>query len=435
MTETDTNSEFSADDLFLNANPSGPKSHSIRAKPSGIKRLNQYPIIVGGVVAMTALLIATLTFNGSGGHDSESKAKDDHGLVNPKGQWYADIPETPTTVPDLSAASTPVVLAPTAPKETVPVIPVNQPMQNVQPPAPDPIEEKRRQARMQAFDAGLTAPGFRGGGVGESGNVGRGNNRQALMPGGSNQQSDLLDSYVRDMRAARAGGMAGEDDQNKQDQKDQFLNNIQQAATSDYHKEGLKQPISPYEVKAGTIIPAVMIGGINSDLPGEILAQVRENVYDTRSGQHVLIPQGSRLVGRYDSHVAFGQQRILAAWSRVIFPDGSSINLRGMPGADAAGYAGLFDEVDNHYLRTFGSAILMSAITAGIQISQGGGVPGPFQSQSPSQLATTAMGQQLGQAGSHAIQKNMNVQPTLTVRNGEPFNIIVTADLILPLSE
>ncbi|MBP9806534.1 MAG: TrbI/VirB10 family protein, partial [Candidatus Accumulibacter sp.] len=133
----------------------------------------------------------------------------------------------------------------------------------------------------------------------------------------------------------------------------------------------LEAPRSPFELRAGFVIPGTLISGINSELPGQIMAQVAQNVYDTPTGKHLLIPQGSRLVGRYSSDVAYGQARVLVAWQRIVFPDGKAIDIGAMPGADGVGYAGFTDQVNNHYLRLFGSALLMSAVTAGITYSQG----------------------------------------------------------------
>lgn len=121
-----------------------------------------------------------------------------------------------------------------------------------------------------------------------------------------------------------------------------------------------------YEVKTGAVIPGIMVTGINSDLPGNIIAQVSQNVFDTATGNHLLLPQGAKLFGVYDSRVIYGQERVLVAWNRVVFPDGSAITLGAMPGSDQSGYAGYTDKVDNHYLRIFGSAILMSMISGGM---------------------------------------------------------------------
>jgi type IV secretory pathway VirB10-like protein len=189
--------------------------------------------------------------------------------------------------------------------------------------------------------------------------------------------------------------------------------------------------LSPYELKAGSLIHAVMISGINSDLPGNIIAQVRENIYDTRTGNYLLIPQGARLFGRYDNQVAYGQSRVLVAWDRIIFPDTSSINLASMGGSDSSGYAGFTDQVNNHYGRIFGSAILMSVLEAGAQLSQpqtstANAVP------TTSQVIGASIGNQLAQTGNQLVQKNLSIQPTLEIRPGYEFNVMVSKDIIFP---
>ena len=216
-----------------------------------------------------------------------------------------------------------------------------------------------------------------------------------------------------------------------QDKKAEFLKEAKKQ-DPDYLPPGSsKAALSKYEVKAGAVIPAIMISGINSDLPGQIIAQVSENVYDTATGQFVLIPQGSRLIGMYDSRIAMGQSRVLAAWTRIIFPNGYSVDLQGMPGTDQSGYGGFTDQVDNHYLKLIGGATLISLFSAGMQLSQPqqsatmGGVP------SASQTLAGALGQQLGNVGTQFAQRQMNVQPTLTIRPGYQINVMVTKDMIL----
>src|SRR6266851_1113220 len=132
----------------------------------------------------------------------------------------------------------------------------------------------------------------------------------------------------------------------------------------------LHPPASPYTVMPGSVIPAVLIGGINSDLPGPVLAQVSENVFDSATGKSLLIPQGSRLVGAYRNASAWGQQRVQIAWQRLIFPNTASMDLPQMPGTDQGGYAGFADQVNNHYLATFGTAAVMSLISAGQMVGQ-----------------------------------------------------------------
>jgi type IV secretion system protein VirB10 len=202
---------------------------------------------------------------------------------------------------------------------------------------------------------------------------------------------------------------------------------------ADYLRASVRKPMSPYEVKAGTIIPAVMLTAINSDLPGQITGQVRENVYDSDTGEHLLIPQGTRLVGLYDHHIAYGQQRVLITWKRLILPNGSSLSLRdGMPGADAVGAGGFHDQVNNHYLRIFGHALLMSVISAGAQLSQIPQYGQSFAGPSAGNVLGGAMGQQLGSATAEVLRRGMNVSPTLEIRPGFVFNVMVTQDVIFP---
>src|SRR5690606_38200477 len=121
------------------------------------------------------------------------------------------------------------------------------------------------------------------------------------------------------------------------------------------------------ELKRGSVIPASLITGINSDLPGRIIAQVSQNVFDSATGHNLLIPQGAKLFGRYDSNISFGQRRVLVVWTDIVFPDGSTLQIAGMAGADAAGFSGFTDKVNNHYVRTFGSAVLVALIGAGTE--------------------------------------------------------------------
>jgi type IV secretion system protein VirB10 len=216
-------------------------------------------------------------------------------------------------------------------------------------------------------------------------------------------------------------------DPNKQAQKQAWLN--QTPKTQDYLSDTRTPPISPYELKAGSVIPAVMISGINSDLPGQIIAQVRENVYDSATGQYLLLPQGSRLVGTYDNGITMGQSRVLAAWTRVIYPDGSSLDLGLMPGQDAGGYAGFNDKTNNHYARIFGSALMLSMFSAGIQLSQPQNNNG--DNYSSSQIIAASLGQQLGDLGMEVTRRNLDIAPTLEIRPGYLFNVMITKDIIL----
>ena len=183
-----------------------------------------------------------------------------------------------------------------------------------------------------------------------------------------------------------------------------------------------------FTLRAGFVIPATLISGVNSDLPGQIIAQVSQDVYDTPTGKYKLIPQGTRLVGTYNSSVAYGQSRVLIAWQRLVFPDGKALDIGSMPGADSAGYAGFKDKVNNHYLRIFGSAFLMSGIVAGINSTQTVTPDDPF-GNSINSLASQAIAQEMGRVAVEMIKKNMNISPTLEIRPGYRFNVMVTKDL------
>ncbi len=189
--------------------------------------------------------------------------------------------------------------------------------------------------------------------------------------------------------------------------------------------------VSPYEVKEGTIIPSVMIGGINSDLPGEIIAQVSHSVYDTATGQYLLIPQGTRIVGAYDHQVVNGQSRVLVIWKRLIYPDATSLTLEGMSGTDAAGYAGFKDKTNTHFWPTFRNALMLSALTAGVQLSQPRSQKGDYSYSSP-QIASAALGQEMNQIGMQTVARDLNRRPTLIIRPGYVFNVMVNKDVILP---
>jgi len=189
-------------------------------------------------------------------------------------------------------------------------------------------------------------------------------------------------------------------------------------------------PRSPYELRAGFVVPATLISGINSDLPGQIMAQVSQDVYDTATGRYKLIPQGARLVGRYSSDVAYGQARVLVAWQRIVFPDGKAMDIGAMPGADSAGFAGFNDEVNNHYIRLFAGAFLMSGVTAGIALSQDRDRQGVFGGRpTASSALSEALGQQLGQVTAQLISRNLSIAPTLEIRPGYRFNVVVTKDM------
>ncbi|MEB0032764.1 TrbI/VirB10 family protein [Undibacterium sp. RTI2.1] len=214
--------------------------------------------------------------------------------------------------------------------------------------------------------------------------------------------------------------------QNRQDQKQAFVATGGDTATR--NPASLQLPASPYQVMAGTIIPAALVTGINSDLPGQVIANVTEAVYDTATGRFLLIPQGSRLIGRYDSQVSFGQRRVLLVWTRLILPDTSSISLDRLPGIDPAGYAGLEDGVDWHWDRILAGAALSTLLGVGAELA----APDRTGSDSKIIIATRQSGQDtVNQVGQEITKRNVSIQPTLTIRPGFPMRVMVNKDLIL----
>lgn len=224
---------------------------------------------------------------------------------------------------------------------------------------------------------------------------------------------------------AQAGRLALDPgrDQNNQQRKLDFLGHTTPGGP--YNSHVLETPASPYQLMAGSIIAASLITGLNSDLPGLVIAQVTEPVFDTVTGRILLIPQGSRLIGSYDSVVAFGQRRALLVWQRIILPDGSSVEIDNLPATDAAGYAGLADKVDFHSWQLLKGVGLSTLLGVGTQLSLG-------SDESDLVRAIRESTQQsANEAGQRIVTKNLDIQPTITVRPGWPLRVIVHKDITL----
>jgi type IV secretion system protein VirB10 len=214
--------------------------------------------------------------------------------------------------------------------------------------------------------------------------------------------------------------------QNRQDQKEAFLAKAGDGAMR--NPGALQPPASPYQVMAGTVIPAALVTGINSDLPGQIIASVTDGVYDTATGRYLLIPQGSKLIGRYDSQVAFGQRRVLLVWTRLILPDTSSVALDKLPGIDPAGYAGLEDGVDWHWDRILAGAALSTLLGVGAELAA---PQGTTDGNRAVVAARESAQDTVNQVGQEITKRNLSVQPTLTIRPGFPMRVMVSKDLVL----
>ena len=282
-----------------------------------------------------------------------------------------------------------------------------------EPPVEDPVRQKLAQERVAA----LTSPLFAGG--------------EAAAPAAqpvalTGEPVAQTTPSVAPAASPAAGSAAAAS--TGQEHKLAFLNGTLDTKTADTKVEStdrLQAQSSPYVVQAGTVIPAALLTGIRSDLPGEITAQVSEDVFDSPTGRYRLIPQGARLVGQYDSQVAFGQSRVLLAWTRLILPDGRSIVLERLPGADPAGNAGLQDGVDNHWGQLFKAAALSSILGVGTQIGVGDNENGLIQALRQGPADT------LNQVGQQVIGRSLNIQPTLTIRPGFEIRVLVNRDLVL----
>ncbi len=187
-------------------------------------------------------------------------------------------------------------------------------------------------------------------------------------------------------------------------------------------------PTSPYQVMAGTVIAGALVTGIKSDLPGDVIGTVTESVYDSATGKFLLIPQGSRLMGKYNSQVSYGQSRVQLVWNRIILPDTSSLKLDNLAGTDPAGYSGLEDGVDWHWDRVFAGAALTTLLGVGAELA----APENRQNGNRIVIAGRDSAQDsINQVGQEMTRRNMNIQPTLTGRPGLPVRIIVNRDLML----
>jgi type IV secretion system protein VirB10 len=243
-----------------------------------------------------------------------------------------------------------------------------------------------------------------------------------------------LETAAAKAAAARARALAGGDldlatEGSEATRKLSFLTAEPEEAI--YNRHALQQPASPYQLMAGTIIAASLISGLNSDLPGFVIAQVTEPVYDSVSGRHLLIPQGTRLLGRYDNVVAFGQQRALVIWQRIILPDGSSVVIDNLPATDSGGYAGLADQIDFHTWQLLKGVALATLLGVGSELAFGAADNNDLVKALQQATQSTS-----NRAGQRLVERNLNVQPTLKVRPGWPLRVIVHKDIILrPIPE
>ena len=244
-----------------------------------------------------------------------------------------------------------------------------------------------------------------------------------LARSGAAEAATAAPPLAADSAASPPGEQGGATTTAGQGRNIAFANARDAGGTINPHR--LQQAASPWQLSAGSVIAASLVTGLNSDLPGMVVAQVTENAYDSATGRTLLVPQGARLIGRYDSVVAFGQSRALLIWQRIVFPDGSSISLDNLPATDTAGYAGVADRVDFHTWRLLRGIGLSTLLGVGTQLTFGGSEADLVQALRESAQSNA------DRAGQRIVERNLDIQPTIRVRPGFPVRVLVHKDLVL----
>lgn len=403
-----------------NENKISPESESLRLNTAQPRRLKQGPIIVVSLIALGIVVIAFSVAmlrepRNLGVMEKSLVPADENRLPDFVKTGPRDYSELPREVPKLGEPLSGDMGHVGVPAKTTTFnIPVEQPKKKEL----SAEEQRLLQEYMQALRSDVFVSSVSE----ETKNV-------SLMHNQTENKSSSPDSnrpvYSPDLSVLEDRSIW--DSQNKQEEKKLFLDKYKKGS-SDYLQSSLSPPISPYEVKAGTVIPITLITGINSDLPGQITGQVRENVFDTVTGNYLLIPQGTRLIGLYDSGISFGQERVLVVWNRLILPNGYSVNLEGMPGVDLSGYAGFKDKVDNHWLQLAGGVVLSSILSAAVTSSQGS--QSGF-SPTLGQGFVSSAGRDINRTGQKIVEKMLNRQPSITIAPGFSVNVFVNKDIIL----
>ena len=398
-----------------------PEAVALRAQPRPVTRLNRrtLAILAGGlsVAVLGALMWSLQPQRRAANEQTElynvDRVSRSEGLDQLPANYSKLPPTLPPDVPELG---------PPLPGDLGPAI-VNSQQPAVAAyatPSHDPAETERLARLKEAEEAAASSVFFRTG-TQQAAPVAQ--SQVATAPGfAANAVFDPMAAGPASTAAQPADPTAV---QNRQDQKEAF----QQAGTTETRNSGnLQMPASPYQVMAGTVVAGALVTGIKSDLPGDVIATVTEPVYDTATGRFLLIPQGSRILGRYNSQVSYGQSRVQVVWNRIILPDTSSLTLDNLAGTDPAGYAGLEDGVNWHWDRIFAGAVLTTLLGVGAELA----APENRQDGDRIIIAGRDSAQDsINQVGQEMTRRNLNIQPTLTERPGLPVRIIVNRDLVL----
>ncbi len=398
-------------DLAPQADKVAPEAVALRAQPRPVTRLNRrtLAILTGGLsVAVLGATIWSLQPHRRGaGEQNElynvdrvSKSEGLDGLPSD----YSKLPKVPELGPPLPGDLGPAIVA------------SQQPMApTYAPPGHDPEDGLRKEAEAAAASSVF----FR------SGKPGQAAGAVAQAAPGAPGAMAAFDPLAAGPASTAAQPADPTTVQNRQEQKEAFLKG---GSTETRNSGNLQMPASPYQVMAGTVIAAALVTGIKSDLPGDVIATVTEPVYDTATGKFLLIPQGSRILGRYNSQVSYGQSRVQMVWNRIILPDTSSLTLDNLVGTDPAGYAGVEDEVDRHWGRILAGAAWTTLLGVGAELA----APENRQDGNRIIIAGRDSAQDsINQVGQEITRRNLNVQPTLTARPGLPVRIVANRDLQL----
>ncbi|MGY4197297.1 TrbI/VirB10 family protein [Bradyrhizobium sp. USDA 4520] len=385
----------------LTGEPVTPSAMRLRAEPPRVTRLSRKVLAGLGLVASVAIggaLVYALQTRNTGRAPEELYSTDNR----PTADGIAGLPRDYSGVPRLG---------PPLPGDLGrPILGAQQrgqpvPATGVSPPTPGVSPEEQR--RLQELEAARTARLFST----------TGNRPPAsVTPASTDVAAPPMPNLTNLGLAPQPATPTAQDRQNA------FLNAAVDRKT--VAPDRVAAPASPYVLQAGAVISAALITGIRSDLPGQITAQVTENIYDSPTGRILLVPQGTRVIGQYDNNVQFGQSRVLLVWNRLIFPNGRSIVLERQPGADAEGYAGLQDGVDYHWWDLAKAAGLSTLLSVGSELA--------VDDDDRLLRAIRNGGQDtINDAGQQIIRRQLNVPPTLTIRPGFPVRVIVTRDLVL----
>lgn len=385
-----------------------PAKLELRARPAPVTRLNRRTLIVlVGGLALCVLLTTLWAFRTPKGRDAPVQETHNVERVTPAEglqQLPSDYRQVPMPAP--------------APLEDDTATSAEQVDDRN---APDPVTDAEQQRLQSEADAAAKAQVF----------------FQTRQTGSTDAPpstaTEKVDASGTPWLSPPVAAQADDDyaRQNRQADKRTFAN--AEPDSRIYGSAEVRTPRSPYQLMAGTVIPAALLTAVNSDLPGQIIATVTEHVYDSLTGRHLLVPQGSRLIGQYDSQVAYGQRRMLMVWTRLIRPDGSSLVLDRLPATDVAGQAGLEDRVDWHWRRIFAGAALSTLIGVGAELV----APDRVDADGRIVIATRESVQEtVNQVGQQVTRRNLDLQPTLSVRAGFPVRVVVNHDLMLqPFAE